>query len=185
MELTEKQKQILIVGLLFCGVLLVFTLYFQFMFFAKDMKEANKQAKKLSGDRDKLTKQIDTMTRFIENDEERQALRERVEVAKKRLPSDPESLQFLELLQDCLSKTGVSFTQIAQERAVNRSMYQEIPYAIQGSARYHEFGEFVNLIECHPERFMRISEFSLKNNNNRPTIHPMTVRISTFMFKGN
>ncbi|MDK2970362.1 MAG: Pilus assembly protein PilO [Candidatus Sumerlaeota bacterium] len=183
MQFTEKQKQVLIVGLLFCGILLAFTIYFQFMFFKADVAAAKKDAAKKETEIANLEKDIRQMREFINNDEELARLQERVEIAKKRLPSDPQAIQFLELLRDSLQKTNVSFSRIEKESTVTRSMYNEIPYVVKGSARYHEFGQFINLIECHPERFLRVSEFTLDNNNNRPTIHPMNVRISTFMFE--
>ncbi|MBX3730155.1 MAG: type 4a pilus biogenesis protein PilO [Candidatus Sumerlaeia bacterium] len=182
MHFTEKQKQVLTVGLLLCGVLLIFTLYFQFMFFKEAVEEARKAQTAASAEITKLNGDIKRMQDFIRNDEELKRLQARVEVAKRRLPSDPQAIQFLEVLRDSLQKTNVSFTRIEKLATVNRRLYEEIPYRVRGAARYHEFGQFINLIECHPERFMRVSEFTLDNNDARPTIHPMNIRISTFMF---
>lgn len=183
MNLTEKQKQVLVLGLVFCGILLGFTLYFQIMFFSKDVANAKTETDKKQAEIKTLQAEIDKMNAFIRNDAELRQLEEKVAFAKKRLPSDPQAIQFMELLRDSLQKTNVGFTRIERTNPIVRTLYQEIPYLVKGSARYHEFGQFLNLIECHPERFLRVSEFTLDNSTNRPTVHPMNVKISTFMFQ--
>jgi Tfp pilus assembly protein PilO len=64
----------------------------------------------------------------------------------------------------------------------NRVQYTEIPYTIEAHGRYHEIGQFLTLIEQNPQRFMRLRNFTAENNLERPSIHPVQMEISTFMF---
>lgn len=179
--LTEKNKQALIVGVVLGALLLFLIGYFYFISVKPALAAGVKARAKLTTDVEALEKQMKAMQELI-NDKEKLADMERVvATARKRLPNDEQAIEFLGILRDSLAKTGVSQNMISKEKTLKRSVYSEIPYKIKGSARYHEFGQFVNLIECNPERFMRVTDFKLSNNNKRPSIHPMDVGISTFM----
>ncbi len=182
---TEKQKQALTVGLIFAVLLGVVVGYYYFMVASKAVASSKKKQATLTAEIDKNQKELDNINDFLADTAEQERLRVKVESAKRRLPNDPEAIEFLSILQDSLKKTGVSFTRVAPLSPINRYMYRELPYEIKGAARYHEFGQFLNLIECHPDRFMRVTRFTIQKNDKRPSIHPIEVGISTFMFKGN
>jgi Tfp pilus assembly protein PilO len=182
--MTEKNKQILVIGLVFAGVLAFLVGYLYFINIAPAIKANAERRTKLEAQITKHDAEISRIERFLADEEERERMMVLVENAKRRLPSTPESLEFLSLLQGALRTTGVAQSRVAPERAISNEMYEELPYTVRGSARYHEFGQFVNLIECHPDRFMRIKTFTLTNNDKRPSIHPLEVGIATFMFKG-
>lgn len=185
MELNEKQRQALTAGLILAAAALLLTGYFYFFNFKPARETAQKEWTRTEATIATLKKDIQMMEDFASNRAEMERLMAQVEQARRRLPSDPEAVQFLQVLRDSLRKTGVGFTRVAQGRLVNRSLYSEIPYSIKGSARYHELGQFINLIECNPERFMRVNRIVMTNDYRRPSIHPVEVGISTFMFQAN
>jgi len=155
--LTEKNKQALIVGVVL-GALLLFLLgYFYFISVKPALAAGQKSRVKLTADVEALEKQMKAMQELINNKEKLADMERVVATARKRLPNDEQAIEFLGILRDSLAKTGVSQNMISKEKTLKRAVYSEIPYKIKGSARYHEFGQFVNLIECNPERFMRVT----------------------------
>jgi len=183
MVLDEKQKQTLTVGLIVAGMLAFIVGYSYMMFISPGKEENEKKVKTLQADIERQEKRFGVMQRYLENADERERLLEEMEIALRRLPSDEQAIEFLSVLQDSLRKSGVTFTRVSPEEVVRRAQYSEIPYSVTGTARYHEFGQFLNLIECNPNRFMRVSNFTLSNNNRRPSVHPVEVGIKTFMFR--
>jgi len=181
--MTEKQKQTLTVGLL-VAALVAFVLGYWFAVNVQaDVKAARAKQAELAKEIADSKARIAEIETFLKNRGELEKMLEEVNRAKRRLPSDAQAIEFLAVLTDSLNKTGVSVSEVTPQPQVPRSMYTEIPYLIKGSARYHEFGQFLNLIECHPDRFMRVSTFRFLKNDKRPSIHPMEARIQTFMFK--
>ena len=182
MVLTEKNKQALLVGLIM-AVFLGFLVGYYYWLSMPVIDKAKTEGKTLTAEIAKNQAEIKNIRAYIENTDEREQMMEVVRRAKERLPEDRRAIEFLGLLRDSLTKTGVVQTRVAPEAPKRRTLYEEIPYSVRGSARYHEFGQFLNLIECNPERFMRVNGFSLSNDLNRPSVHPMDVGISTFMFR--
>jgi Tfp pilus assembly protein PilO len=183
--MTETQKQVTIAAIILGVLLTILAVYLWFMVVAPKIAQnatasaaAIKKAEESEG-------RIEEMRNVIENRAEWEELQAKVEIAKQRLPTDPRSIEFLQLLRDGLSKTNVQQTGITADKPERRPMYQETPYTIEGFARYHDFGQFVNLIECNPTRIMRINEFNLRNTTARPSFHPMTVGVSTYSFTGS
>ncbi len=181
--MNEKQKQALTVGLIF-AVLLGFIIGYWYMMSVRETIERSiKKQEELAAEIKSNEARLKEIRDFMENKDELEEMLARVEKAKRRLPDDPEAIEFLAILTDSLNKTGVSVSEVSPRDPINRTMYVEIPYFIKGSARYHEFGQLLNLIECHPDRFMRVSTFKMFKNDQRPSIHPVEAQIATFMFK--
>jgi len=109
-------------------------------------------------------------------------MRKVVEEASMRLPSSPDAPGFFQELIRILRITGVQARRVDPLERHGSVLYTEIPYKIECNCRYHELGQFLNLIEENQNRFMRVKSFSIGNNENRPSIHPVTVNIATFMF---
>lgn len=182
MALNEKEKNVLTAGLVLAGMFLVILVYLQFAFFSKDIAGNQKKVATLTTETSGLNKRYLEMTAFVQNRKEVEAMRNQLAAATRKLPSEPESLEFLKELRSSLERTGMKQTRVAPKPFVPRALYTEMPYEVQGSARYHEFGQFLNLIECNPRRFMRVNSFDMKNSDSRPTVHPVVVGISTFIF---
>lgn len=180
---TEKQKQALIAGLLGAVVLFGIFFYLNMMFFTEQKSNATKALNKANTDIKTYNKELADINKFLENEEERKKLDEIVSAARRRLPDNPEAIEFIDIIRESARRTGISFSSITPIAIRDRVSYREIPYQIRGNSRYHEFGQFLNLVECHPERFMRINNFMLTNDPARPSIHPVNVEISTFMFQ--
>ena len=180
--MTETQKQVTIAAVILGVLLTILAVYAWFMFVSPKLQENAKATAAAVKKAEEHEARIREMRNVIENRAEWEELQAKVEVAKKRLPSDPRSLEFLQLLRDGLSKTNVQQTGITADKPSRRPMYQETPYTIEGFARYHDFGQFVNLIECNPSRIMRIKKIDLRNTATRPSFHPMTVGVSTYSF---
>jgi Tfp pilus assembly protein PilO len=101
------------------------------------------------------------------------------EVAAK-LPSTIAPQEFFHALDKILQVAQIDVSELQPESLLPREIYTEIPYKIIGRGRYHDFGQFLNLIEENPDRLMRVKTFTIENDDNRPSIHPMTVELATF-----
>lgn len=183
--MSEKNKQVLVIGLVFAGILAFLVGYFWFVSISPSMKKNETQRKALDQKIASHNAELKKINDFLNDTAERERMMAKVADAQRRLPASRQDLEFLQLLQNALKTTGVAQSRVAPGKSVKRNMYEEIPFSVRGSARYHEFGQFINLIECHPDRFMRVSSFTLSNNDKRPSIHPMDVGITTFMFTGS
>ena len=109
-------------------------------------------------------------------------LRQMIQKVIQRLPSRPDAPGFLVALVSILRQTGIIQRSVTPEETVNRTQYTEIPYEIDAFGRYHELGQFLTLVEQNPARFMRVKAMRVSNNLARPSIHPIELQISTFMF---
>lgn len=182
--LTEKNKQTLIVGLVI-AVLMAFLLgYYYYSNLGPALANNQRAIDKAEKDTKLAQAEIKRFQDFLANKDERDAMAKRVEEAKRRLPSSERGDEFLSLLRDGMRRTGVNVSFINPPTApARRANYDELVFDIKGSARYHEFGQFLNLIECHPDRFMRVRSFMIQKNDRRPSIHPIEVSIATFLFR--
>lgn len=182
MNLNEKEKDVLTAGLILAAVFAAIFAYLQFFVFADRIAKNEKVKKEFVAKSADLQKELDEMNDLIKEEAQIQEMYNRLKRAMNKLPNESRPIEFLDELRTTLEKTGVSQRRVAPGVPKSRTLYTEIPYEVQGSARYHEFGQFLNLIECNPRRFMRVNSFDVRNNNARPTVHPITVGISTFMF---
>ncbi len=182
MALNDKERNVLTAGLILAGMFMVIFVYLHFVFFKKAIASNQKQQSKIEAETADLRKELNSMVSFLREREKVNLMKERLEIATSKLPSEPQAVKFLEELRTTLERTGVRQRRVSPKTFVPRTLYTEIPYEVQGSARYHEFGQFLNLIECNPRRFMRVNSFDLRNSDARPTVHPVTIGISTFMF---
>lgn len=180
MNLNEKSKQALTVGLIGAGMLLFVIIYVNFMILS-DVKKRNQRAiTEINSEITEFRSELQTYERYLRNEDERQRMLAVVEEARSRLPESENTIEFFDIIRESARRTGIGFSKITPLDTRDQPSYSEIPYSIQGDSRYHEFGQFLNLIECHPDRFLRVNSFRLTNNDQRPSIHPTQVQISTF-----
>lgn len=182
MALSSKNRQLVtviaILGVVFGG----FIAYYYF-YFAKDrIKTDNEKAAAAQKKIDTFKSEKANLTRLINDKELQNKIRQQAEAAVRRLPKSSEDREFLQILRDTSRRTGITTSRLAPGTPVARTLYTEVPYQVTGAARYHEFGQFLNLIECNPDRLMRVSRFKLSNNTRRPSIHPMEVGVTTYTF---
>lgn len=182
MVLTEKNKQALIVGGILGGMILIIVLYFAFLYVMPGVSKANSEVAKLEQQIARQEKQIDDFETKLADQEAQRAIKEQFARIEQRLPSDQDPIEIFDLLNSYFEGSEVGFTYLEPGALTKRGVFTEFPFTIRGSARYHEFGQLVNLVECNPDRLMHVTSFELSNNPNRPSIHPMEIGIATFTF---
>ncbi|MCC6546556.1 type 4a pilus biogenesis protein PilO [Candidatus Sumerlaeota bacterium] len=180
--LTEQNKQALLLGGILGGAVLVIIIWIAW-------SEAIPRTTKLRNDTEKLQTEtvsnrnkLETYTKYLNDDVKRAQLREAFDIVQSRLPTNQDPIEIYDLLRGYFEGTEVQFSFLEPKPEANRGPFREYPFTIKGTARYHEFGQLINLIECNPDRLMRVTDFKLINNPKRPSIHPMEVSISTFTF---
>lgn len=180
--MTEKNRQATLIICVFGLLAMAAAAYYYFMMAKENITRMDAEAKKIAEENIKSEREI-TQLKALVNDKARwEALKAKVEHAKRRLPQNPDDTAFFEILQETVRRTNISASRLQVKPVVPRPTYLEVPYEIGGAARYHDFGQFLNVVECHPDRLMRVSKFSLRNNDKRPSVHPMNITITTFTF---
>jgi type IV pilus assembly protein PilO len=148
----------------------------------EEIKKNNRKRTELKKEIDKDKKEFEKMRLMVEQEDKVKADLAIVEEAIKRLPSRKDRFNFFIELSDVLQLTGVKYSRITPKKAIGKNFYTELPYEIKCLARYHEFGQFLNMIEQNPNRFMRVKSFVVRNDKDRPSLHPVTLSLATFMF---
>lgn len=182
MQMTEKNKQALIAGSILGIAVLAVLLVFGFTYVFAEVASARQDVDRL---RTQIRNDEQTLARiesFLEDDESFRQIEEAFARVSSRLPQDQDPFETFETLRGYFEGTAVSFTRIEPRSSVSRGRFSEHPFTIRGSARYHEFGQLVNLIEADPNRLMHVTNFRLSNSERRPSLHPMEVGIVTFSF---
>ncbi|MBI1293240.1 type 4a pilus biogenesis protein PilO [bacterium] len=183
MVLSPKNKQTLLVGGVLGGAILLIVLYFGFMMVLPEANAQMAEAEKVKTARIKNEADLKKFRELINNVELRTQVNETFTRVSSRLPSEQDPIEVFGLLRSYFEGTDVQFTYLEPGRQTSRGRYFEYPFVIRGRARYHEFGQLVNLIECNPNRLMYVNSFRLTNDDRRPSIHPMEVGVSTFTFR--
>ncbi|MEQ8820075.1 MAG: type 4a pilus biogenesis protein PilO [Sumerlaeia bacterium] len=182
MKLTDQQKQALIAGLILAAFLGFLSGYYYMMVVKPTLTRNDKVISELRAEVSTSKRELERINAILNNPQELRRLQEVVSRAERRLPKKNSTIEFLTVLQENLTKTGLATTRVSPSGVVKRQMYEEYPFAIKGSGRYHAIGQFLNLIECNPERFMRVNSFTIENNDRRPSQHPLSLVVSTFTF---
>lgn len=156
--------------------------YFYFWQVKPQLVKDAEQTKKLTAEIKALDDRLRAMDVAVANLEalrEKQAL---LQAVSAKLPNSIDAPGFYQALVKILQVTRVEYSELSQQKEAVRAVYTEIPYRIVCRARYHDFGQYLNLIEENPDRFMRVKKFVIENNDKRPSVHPVTVELATFMF---
>ena len=182
MTFNEKEKNVLKVGLIFAGMLVFIFVYLHLFFFKAQIDRNERAVSDIMTKTKDMNKELGAIRDFLQKQSETEAMGKRVERMNAKLPSSAKAIEFLDELRASFERTGVRQNKITPKPYKSRTLFTEIPYEVAGNARYHEFGQFLNIIECNPRRFMRVNSLEIRDNPGRPSIHPVTVGISTFMF---
>ncbi|HPB30888.1 MAG TPA: type 4a pilus biogenesis protein PilO [Candidatus Sumerlaeota bacterium] len=182
MQIDEQSKKTLIGGVVVACLIIGGFLYYNSMILGTFYVQSQKK-------KEELGKEIKALNEELKQIREAEAQRDQIEQmrlvvaeAAKRLPDSPDAPGFYQELIRILRITGVFANRIDPREQRRQALYTEIPYELNAQCRYHEFGQFLNLIEENQSRFMRINALEVKNKDDRPSIHPVTIGISTFMF---
>lgn len=182
MALSDNNKQALLVGGILGGAVFIILAYFAFQSILPEVKkyqaDREKLATKLAADK----KRLDGYKKELGDVEGRRKIEEAFRDVASRLPVSQDPFEVFDLLRTYFEGSDIQFTYLEPGIEKNRGKFKEYPFAVKGTARYHEFGQLINLIECNPDRLMRVTDMKMINNNKRPSIHPMEVVIATFTF---
>lgn len=181
-KLTAQQKDAIKAGFILAAVLIFGVGFYWWKFTQPDVETAEKNVEKLKGEIADLTKQMREMTdaaAHLESLKEKQRLLEEVSA---KLPSSVAPQEFYRAFEEILKVSRLSYSELSQLPLLERTVYTEIPYQIVGRGRYHDFGQFLNLVEENPNRLMRIKTFVIENDDATPSVHPLKVQLATFKF---
>ncbi len=182
MAFSDTDKKILQIGIFLAVLIAVILLYYMWGIQRPQIKAHEKQRNKLKAEVDDLQDRYAEMLRMVNQIDKVKKDLGIVKEAAKRLPGSRDRFNFFVELSDLLQLTGVKYSKIVPKKESVKAYYTEIPYEIRCLARYHEFGQFVNMMEQNPRRFMRVKYFTIGNDKNRPSMHPITLGVATFMF---
>ena len=180
--LTPQEKDVLKAGGILAAVLVAAAVYFYYMIIQPQLESDKKKIEVVRKETSELKLELADMKAQFENLEVIKAKQAFLEKISRKLPNSPDAPGFYQALVKILEVTRVSYQALTPMAQADRTVYTEIPYRIDGRARFHEFGQFLNLIEENPDRFMRVKTFTVENDDTRPSVHPITVEIGTFMF---
>jgi Tfp pilus assembly protein PilO len=182
MKFTESQKsKMLIIGFL-GAVVMVVTLYFHFIIGRGIVRDAKVESTQLNTEIADARQELKEIRELMAQEGAMEEQRAMIQEVVKRLPNSPDAPGFLMALVSILRTTHIIQEVVRPDRPQNRRQYTEIPYSVTAHGRYHELGQFLTLIEQNPRRFMRVKGFKVENNLERPSIHPISMEIATFMF---
>lgn len=181
--MSENQK-IGLVAIIIIGVLATFGNFYYKMGPAQaSIQRYNGQQKKFQAELEQAKEDYRIIEAMLNDEARYNELKEMVAVARKRLPDSIQAAGFLQALISVLAATGIHGQSVVKMKHVTDSeQYHEIPYKIKAQGRYHELGQALTMIEQNPDRFMRVKNFTLTNDVDRPSIHPIDLEIATFVF---
>jgi Tfp pilus assembly protein PilO len=180
--LTPQEKDVVKAGLILAVVLVAAVFYYFFQIVAPQIEKDKKDIVKVQEEIRALNADMREIEMEFRNLEDLKRKAEFLARIAKKLPESPDAPGFLQALIKILEVTRVTYSDLIPLPQSVRTVYTEIPYRIQGQSRFHDLGQFLNLIEENPDRFMRVKTFTIENDDTRPSLHPATVEIGTFMF---
>jgi Tfp pilus assembly protein PilO len=180
--LTDKQK-LAVQMIVFMGAVVAIMLGFvYFMLGREQIKDYAVQAEALSAKLEAKKKDLATINTQVNMGPELERQAELIRQFTRRLPSSPDAPGFLNSLVAILATTGIVQEEVKPAETVARPSYTEIPYKITAYGHYHALGQFLTLIEQNKDRFMRVRLLKIGINPKRPSMHPIDMEITTFMF---
>jgi Tfp pilus assembly protein PilO len=183
MELNEQQKRMLLIVVFVGFIGLVTTAYLWYIWGSGIVKTSRQKVETAATETASIEAELTKINEFQAlTQSEYSVIEAKLERMTRRLPPSPEAPGFLKALSNILRETGIDTKDLAPQAVEAFGGYTEIPYQISARGRFHEIGQFLNLLEQNPDRFMRVKEMTVKNSEDRPSLHPVDVKIATFMF---
>ena len=115
----------------------------------KDKEEENRRLKQYEPQLSALNKKIDDLQRQIE-------------VEKKIVPEDKDADQFIKLLHDTASLSGIEIRRYTAMPGANHEFYGEVPFAIDIDGPYYSVLNFFDRV-ARLERIVTISNMQMSN----------------------
>jgi Tfp pilus assembly protein PilO len=181
-KLTAQQRDAVKAGAILAVVMIVGAYLFYAYYIQPEIQRKSELIAKLDTEIKDLDKRLKEMDEAAKNVEALKQKQEYLRQVAAKLPSSIAPQEFYNAMIEILQTTRVDYSTLAQLKLEERTVYTEIPYKIAGKGRYHDFGQFINMVEENPLRLMRIKRFTVENDDRRPSIHPIIVELATFMF---
>lgn len=181
-RLTAQQRDAIKAGFILAAVLFAGAFIYWWQFASPEVESAEKRLVALDSEVADLKKQVREMDEAALNMEKLKEKQKLLEEVAAKLPSTVAPQEFYRALEEILKVTRLSYTELSQLPLLARAVYTEIPYQIVGTGRYHDFGQFLNLVEENPNRLMRVKTFVIENDDAHPSLHPIKVQLATFKF---
>lgn len=177
---TAKQRDLSTAMGIMCALVVFGVVYMYFVIWAPEIKTLNSVV---------TTANDENRTVLLEIRSAEEKLNDRGEIERKTsyilklakmLPSTVDAPGFLNNLASALQAAKIDYNKLKPETPEVKTGYTELPYSIECNGRYHDFGQFLNLIENNPNRFLRVKKFEIAVSEKRPSIHPISLSIATF-----
>jgi Tfp pilus assembly protein PilO len=182
LNLNEQNKTRVLVTVII-GVVCLFGIgYYHWMFGLDTINGYEQNTAKVNKELKDLNTQLRQIKQTISQKDEVARQAETIAKVTRRLPSSPDAPGFLNALVSILGTTGIVQEEVKPDAVTPMTLYTEIPYSVKAQGHYHAFGQFLTLMEQNPDRFMRIKNLKLSNSLERPSVHPIEMKIATFMF---
>ena len=181
-NLTPSEKDAVKASIFLAVILAAMIAYYDFYILAEDIKRNTTQVEELKNQITERKERLYEMKQMVSNRVEVEQKQQILERIVKRLPKNEDDLGFYNAFGPVCQATHFEYTELSKMPPTTRTSYTEIPYRIIGKSRFHDFGQFLNMIEENPDRLMRVKGFTIDNQTQRPSIHPVTVEIASFTF---
>lgn len=182
-QYTPQQRDTVKAGAILAAVLFAGAYAFHAYYIQPELKATTAKTTKLIAEIKELDARLTEMKNAAKN---LAALRQKQELLARvaaKLPSTVAPEETFRALEEIFQVTRVDYTQLTPLPLAERETYSEIPYRLTGRGRYHDFGQFLNMVEENSKRLMRVKTFTVENDDTRPSIHPLTIELATFKFK--
>jgi len=179
-QFTPKQRDILTAVRILVAMAVFGGLYLHFFFWSSSVKNCKAAIQTAETDNRIITVSLREIQEKLDNQDEIKRKAQYVTQVASMLPSSTDAPGFLNDLAEALQTTTIDYTRLKPNEPDKQIGYTELPYNIVCDGRFHDFGQFLNLIEASPKRFMRIKSFEIGMNNERPSLHPVQLSIATF-----
>lgn len=182
LALTPQEKDALKAGVILACLLFIAVGYWYFYIVKDEVAKNNSRVTVINKEVKTIDEQLKALNAAKIDPELLEQKKEMLAKIAAKLPNSINAPAFYQALINILQTSRVDYSELTQNKPQQRSAYTEIPYKIVCKARYHDFGQFLNLVEENVDRFMRVQTFTIENDDQRPSFHPVTVGIATFMF---
>jgi len=113
---------------------------------------------------------------------EAEALRNRLQAAKERLPSEKEMPRLYRQLTDIVSQSGLQLALFAPKPPVDREDVAEVPITMTTEGGYHQLGAFFSRMSRLP-RIVDLSDFRLVGIERPTGTMRAELTLATFIFR--
>lgn len=181
--MNEKQRQYLISAIILGALCAALSAYYWFGIATPEITENRDRITKLETDIKELNGKLKTYNEFLVQRDQIERAVEAIALATERLPTERNEQAFITAMRDFIAKTGVDMLSLDKLKPNEYNDWREFPHLMSGTTRYLDFVQFLSLVEQNADFFMRVKEFSINNDEKRPSLHPFELTIASFMWK--